>query len=151
MTDQNGERQLALQRTQMWLSEMVPVVVALIAVWGVTRTIADSQRARDEAAAQEAQALEAQTLAESGSAACSFGEDFWTEVPTFEEAWGSFDSVCDGTSPSPAVQRELIQQLIEHPDQRDEILAVWRTVYPLQGWVDQVEHALQAATSPARS
>jgi len=40
------------------------------------------------------------------------------------------------------VQREFVRQLVEHPEQRREILAMWRSIYEPEAWIDDIEVSL---------
>ena len=43
------------------------------------------------------------------------------------------------------MQRELVQQLIDHPSRWAEIAAMWGEIYPDQLWIDRVVAAFLEA------
>ena len=125
----------------------------MIAVLGVWLTIkGDLQvQARAEAAQtglQNAQAT-AELLAESGDAFCAgIFTPIYQVDPFIESEPNARDEICrrrHEIPPSLPVQREFIRQLVEHPEQREAIVAMWRAGYEPEEWIDEIERALHEA------
>jgi hypothetical protein len=123
------ERKLARDRWHLLTSLAGPAAAVLIA-W---LTIGADLRAQTDLERR-------QFLADAGEAACpsASGEGPWADVYSrdFCVEW-----IGKEVPPMPAVQRELIEQLASHPEQRDEILDMWRVVYPGQRWLEEVAAA----------
>lgn len=170
-------KRLRLQAGHLMAAFFAPiaiVVAALITVMGVLETIRSNERDRAEAAEVQADAQRAIALAQSGELICvpgGFGQWetlFPTDVETLLSP--SPGNVFYSPSPSPKpfrgippikqfcknfrerppsllVQRELIRELAEHPKQRAQIIAMWRSIYKVEGWIDRIEAALRRSAS----
>lgn len=159
------DKKLHVQGWQVAASFLAPVAVVV----GVWLTIRGNLTAQARAAEAQAQVQAAQALAESGDAFCVeglvetqpspgpsptppiFGEPSPTPDLLYKTEFifgdgfdfGEFCSRYVEQPPSLTVQRELIQQLVEHPRQSEQILAMWRAIYEAEGWIDEIERALR--------
>jgi hypothetical protein len=157
------ERKLRLQGKQVWASFLGP----LVAVVGAFLAFRGNLEAQATATQAQADAQTFQTLAESGDRLClESGSPLFPldspspapgevsgETPALDSGFGTssfwpdvdLNEVCRryvDTPPSLSVQRELIQQLVDHPDQSETILLMWRATYEADDWIQNIEDAL---------
>ncbi len=155
-TDLDAEQQfdieqekLRLQNKQIhltWLSAVIaaisPIVTIGVVLWSI-------QANSDIATAAQI----TQLLADTGERICVPGIESdsllgSTNVEELSDLLASLEleDFCEAFTdrpPSLAIQRELIQQLIEHPKQRSVIIDLWRSVYEREGggeedWLDAI-------------
>ena len=137
------EERLRVLRRQVWMATIAPIAAALIAVGGVWLTIRGQLEAQSRAATLESETRSAQALAETGIVACELGPVLYESAGFSDLFDNTFQEFCPEQPPSVAVQRQLIQQLSEHPGQRAQILAMWRAVYEADDWIDEIEDAVK--------
>jgi hypothetical protein len=131
-------RRQSLQIVASFLGPLVAVAIAFVTIGA--QLSAQAEATRNQLLAQTGSAGECKRLA-------AVEDGFWTSYDTdsqsFCEEWFR-----EPRPPSVEVQRELVQQLVDHPDRWQEIAAMWKAIYPNQPWVEQVLAAfLQAEAS----
>jgi len=139
------EERLRIQRSQVRASWASPLVAGILLVAVAWFTIGSDVRAQTKATETDAQVRTATAVAESGERFCSL----WgtSTVPDVSDL--DVEGACKRSAEQPptlSVQRELIAELLEHPSQQQQILAMWRAVYVVHDWIDRIGAALARKT-----
>jgi hypothetical protein len=144
------ERKLRLEerklRQHSWqvAAALAAAAIAVVAIWLQLNAQTSADRAQAEAArtqllAQAGSAGECKRLASLDSIEASwptYGESFWGN--SFDVEGFCTDWFREPRPPSIEVQRDLVQQLADHPERWQEISAMWEALYPSQPWVNHV-------------
>jgi hypothetical protein len=156
MVDAKHEAERRVQWAQVLASVLSPIMAGVFAVILLTRTIDANFRVQQRSELAQARIAAAQTLAETGATTCAIAvvDGFFSgglnEVGEISALPLSCeDEVIAVTVPSVPVQRELqrelIRQLIDHPEQQAAIFAMWRTIYGPDTWIESIESALESS------
>jgi hypothetical protein len=154
--DQRERRLMWFQAWGTWFAPAIAAAATLAVLFIGIRSDRDAER---RAEARRLATDRAALLAQTGSRGecLAVGDTFtgpYPETPVGQMAEASRDfeealnDLCNAVAEDPEqppgieVQRELVAQLIEHPKQREEILALWRAIYDADEWIDRVEAAL---------